>query len=1028
MRWLMLPVALFVAGAGGAVERPGWERIADGVRLDNRDVLGDAALELPPAGEAFYLFTDKAVTRADLRRLSQVGLRYLGIVTDHVYLIERARVDADQRPLLSAMAKVRGTAAVAPIDRVTADVAPYLDGGALPHPLYVTLWPHTTADEVRALMPGAAERMRLPAANEAVMEERFAKVSAPASTSKLLAALARSTAVASVGFQYPAKSFNQASRQLSNADGLDAAPYDLDGAGVVVGHWDGGRVSSSHRDFGNRVENFDGNSVSSHATHTAGTILGSGSGRASARGYAPAATMVAYTFYGDAPAERRRAKHEHYHEHDNHSWGDDSNSFGGYSGRAREFDLDSRDLLMIAIKSAGNDGSRSETVDEGYGFDSLASDSTCKNILVIGATKDDGDLTGFSSRGPSNDGRIKPDISANGNNLTSTMPNGRYGAMSGTSMSAPSVTGIVTLMAQLWKRENDGRRWAPDMIRAVLLHTVTDVFHTGPDYRHGWGNIDATAAANLILADAMTPGQRLARGSVREGETVEWAVDVAAGSPTLKLTMTWLDATANSTAQRRLLHDLDLEVTSPSGTQAFPWTLDPRNPFEDAVRTERNDRDNIEQVLVDDPEPGRWTVRIVGRTVGDPDLSVQGFVLASSHPVDRAFERLTSDLPADGRVVPDNSPDGAMLVFESTDGREVIGLRLHLEISHEERGDLRIELTAPNGETALVEEDDGSTRRDIYAVFPDLRSYDQDVAHLYGQPAAGQWTVRVVDTQRGEEGRLLGAMLEIDVDGSTPPPPNTPPVANAGKDTTVNGGDTVTLNGSDSADPDGDSLVFSWQQQSGLPVTLDDASAVRPTFVAPTQEAHIRAVFRLTVSDGRGGTSDDDVTVVIRGTGNGAPNSEPMARTNGDQVVRVADSFTLDASSSTDPDGDPLTFRWQQTSGPELPLSAPEDPALSLTAPMIDGEVDLGFQVEVTDGRGGVDLASVRITVTTGPLPPPTAPPPPAEVDDPAPLAPSPDIAFGSVNGGCGCASSGAPASGAWALLLIGLLGLRRRS
>ena len=1000
----------------------------DGVRLATRDVTLDRTLPLPAAGAGLYLFTNGALTRRQTELLSQVGLRYLGTVSANVYAIARVRPDADQLPVLAAMPNVLGTALQHPEDRLTAAVAEYFASGeALPHPLSVTFWPRATAAEIAALVPEAAERMRLPTgAQEPALEERFAKVAAPRSTARLLASLAGSLAVASVGFNHPKKSFNEASRALSNADRLVDPRYDLDGAGVVVGHWDGGRVSSSHRDFGGRVENFDGNSVSSHATHTAGTILGSGVGRRSARGYAPAATMVAYTFYGDAPAERRAAKHRHYHEHDNHSWGADANRYGGYSDRAREFDLDSRDLLMIGIKSAGNDGSRSETVDEGFGFDSLASDSTCKNMLVIGATDDDGDLTGFSSRGPTNDGRIKPDLSANGNNLTSTMPNGRYGGMSGTSMSAPSVTGIVTLMAQLWKRLHDGRRWAPDMIRGVLIHSVTDVFHTGPDYRHGWGNIDAQAAANLILADSMTPGRRLARGAVREAEVIEYAMSVSAGSPELKVTLGWLDAVENSTAQRRLLNDLDLELLSPSGEVAYPWTLDPGNPFEDAVRTRRNDLDNIEQVLVDAPAAGIWTVRITGRTISDPDLPVQGYVLATSHAIERAFERLGSDLPPEGRVIPDNSPDGIVLTFESTDTRAVTALRLHIEISHEERGDLSIELIAPDGTAARVEGADGSTRRDIYAIFPDLRSYDEDVASMYGQPAAGRWSVRVVDTQNGEEGRLLGAMLEIDVDGSTPPAPNLAPVANAGKDTTVNGGATVTLDASGSSDPDGDPIGLSWQQQSGPPVMLSDDAAERPTFVAPAADEHSRAVFRLTVSDGRGGVSDDDVIVIIRGAAPGAPNADPMARTNGDQVVAAGATFLLDASASTDPDGDPLTYRWQQTSGPELEIAAPEDPAVTLTATTSAGDVDLGFQVEVTDGRGGVDLASLRITVTTGPLPPPGAPP----LDQQRPATPAPvrDLANGALTGGCGCATS-PPNRTEWpfALPIVGLLGLRRR-
>ena len=121
--------------------------------------------------------------------------------------------------------------------------------------------------------------------------------------------------MASIGFDHPKVAINDASRSQSNANALAQAPYNLDGEGVLVGHWDGGRVGE-HSDFDDRVDNLESGSVSSHATHTAGTVLGSGNRRGSDRGFAPKARMVAYSFYGNATAERRASKHRNYHEHD----------------------------------------------------------------------------------------------------------------------------------------------------------------------------------------------------------------------------------------------------------------------------------------------------------------------------------------------------------------------------------------------------------------------------------------------------------------------------------------------------------------------------------------------------------------------------------------------------------------------------------------------------------------------------------------------------------------------------------------
>lgn len=1017
--WPALLVPLVVVTSP---DRPAWEQPDNGVRLEIRDVVADPRLPIPVAGQGVYVFTTCALSRTQVDAAAQVGLRYLGVIATSVYAFVVETLTDDATAFLAAQDNVLGTALAAPVDRLQGELlAHYADGSALPHPITVKFWSRATAAEVRALIPNDIEQLRLPTdPAEFVREESFAILSAASSTVDVLRTLAKSAVVGSIGFEYPKKLTNEDSRALSNAGPLSRPPFELDGTGVLVGHWDGGSVSSSHRDFGGRVDNRENASASSHATHTAGTILGSGTGDSAARGYAPQARMVAYTFYGDATAERRAAKHAHYHEHDNHSWGSTNSAYGGYSQRARSFDLDVRDLLMLGVKSAGNEGSSSEISDRNYGFDSLSDDSTCKNMIVIGATQDNGDLVGFSSRGPTNDGRLKPDISANGSNLYSTMPNGRYGNMSGTSMSAPSVTGMIALLSELWKRQH-GRRWAPDMIRTVMIHTVTDVFHTGPDYRHGWGNADVHAAANLITADATSEGRQLVRGAVRDGETVEYELDVPAAAAELKVTLTWLDATSGGTAQRRLINDLDLELVSPSGDTRFPWTLDPSNPFDDAVRTVRNSRDNAEQVLVDTPQTGRWTVRVKGQSISDPDLPVQGFVIASSHGIDRAIERLSpADLPPNGLDVPDGDSSGVELRFLSTDAREIKSLRLHLDVAIEERGDLRVDLIHPDGTRVTVEGEDTSTRRDIFAIFPDLRSYEDDVTLLHGKVAVGEWKVRVVDTSSGNSGTVLGAMLEIEFDGAIPPPQNNPPSANASKDQTAGGGDVVMLDGSMSADPDGDPLVFSWQQQAGIPVTLDDPTAAQPSFTAPSLGQNIALVFRLTVDDQRGGTSSDDVTVSVGGSDPGSQNNDPVARTNGDQFVAARAVFTLDATPSSDPDGDLLSFRWTQIAGIEVPIDDPSLPTVSLTAPDAADQTQFVFRLEVDDGRGGVDLAEVRVTLTS----------------DPTMLTPVPQITeapkklFGQLNGGCGCGVStpvdGRPAAW-WLGLIAGLLLARRR-
>ena len=270
--------------------------------------------------------------------------------------------------------------------------------------------------------------------------------------------------------------------------------------------------------------------------------------------------------------------------------------------------------------------------------------------------------------------------------------------------------------------------------------------------------------------------------------------------------------------------------------------------------------------------------------------------------------------------------------------------------------------------------------------------------------------------------------------GPGPGPANSPPLSHAGKDVSVGPGVVVTLDGTLSSDPDGDTLTYQWQQIAGVLVPLSDAAVVQPSFTSPMTTSSL--VFRLTVSDPSGASSSDDVTISVQGSMPGTQNKDPIARTTGHLIVRPQELFTLDASASTDPDGDPLTFRWVQVAGPELPIAAPENPIVQLVAPTVTANTELQFQVEVLDGAGGFDIATQLVTVaqdpSTVPMLPPDmepSPPPPDETppdDTPPPARPFPDRVVGRIEGSCTC--SGRTPTGFGALLgVFALLGLRRR-
>ena len=156
---------------------------------------------------------------------------------------------------------------------------------------------------------------------------------------------------------------------------------------------------------------------------------------------------------------------------------------------------------------------------------------------------------------------------------------------------------------------------------------------------------------------------------------------------------------------------------------------------------------------------------------------------------------------------------------------------------------------------------------------------------------------------------------------SIPSLQDSPPVANAGPDRTVNANAAVTLDGSASYDPEGSALTYSWSQTGGSSVTLSSRTAARPTFTAPQPAGSSETLtFTLTVSDGAN-TNTDTCRVTVNFV-----NAPPVADAGPTQTVAPNTQVTLDGSNSRDPDDGIATYAWTQTSGPMLFCRTPEPP------------------------------------------------------------------------------------------------------
>jgi hypothetical protein len=263
------------------------------------------------------------------------------------------------------------------------------------------------------------------------------------------------------------------------------------------------------------------------------------------------------------------------------------------------------------------------------GYDCIAWYSTAKNIITVGAVYDissgysqpsDVQVVTFSSWGPCDDGRIKPDIVANGADLYSCTDgsNTSYGYISGTSMSTPNASGSINLLRDYYEQTHSNQAPLSSTMKALVIQTADESgSNPGPDYRHGWGLMNTRTGAQLIQADFYDPGY-IIEDDIDNEETDVWNVYSDGTSP-LRVTLAWTDppgappAPAVDPPTPMLVHDLDLRLEHiVSLTMYYPYLLDPANP-DNAATTGDNIVDNVEQVHIAEPAEGAYRIIVTNK-------------------------------------------------------------------------------------------------------------------------------------------------------------------------------------------------------------------------------------------------------------------------------------------------------------------------------------------------------------------------------------------------------------------------------
>ena len=453
--------------------------------------------------------------------------------------------------------------------------------------------------------------------------------------------------------------------------------------------WDGGGVLLSHVELSGRVNQKDNpTSNSDHSTHVAGTMIATGV-NPNAKGMAYAAPRIsAYDFTSDASEMFGEASNLLLSNHsygaiagwrynENQSrwefWGRSTDNedykFGYYDDRAQLLDSIAYNApYYLIVKSAGNNrtengpsvgqpywrynssgsmasaGNRPSGISDNDGYDIISTYGTAKNILTVGAVSglpfgynksEDVLLSSFSSFGPTDDGRIKPDVVADGVDVLSPVAttNTSYSSFSGTSMATPSTTGSLLLLQQYYAQLHSNSFMRSATLKAIAIHTADEAGDTpGPDYRFGWGLLNIGKAADVIKSNN-TGNHQVHEKVLNAGASFTTNV-IASGNGPLTVTIAWTDPKGNvelmnvlNNTARKLVNDLDIRITK-GATTYMPWVLMPTIP-DAAAQTGDNVLDNVEKINVPDAIPGEtYTVTITHK--GTLQRGTQAYSLVMS--------------------------------------------------------------------------------------------------------------------------------------------------------------------------------------------------------------------------------------------------------------------------------------------------------------------------------------------------------------------------------------------------------------
>ena len=337
--------------------------------------------------------------------------------------------------------------------------------------------------------------------------------------------------------------------------------------------------------------------INAHATIMSTMIAGGGNSWHLGKGAAWAAGISSSNFINLLPDADSYFK-QYNIAVQNHSYGVGIENFYGADAAAYDINVINNPTLLH-IFSSGNSGTASATSGMYNGIAGFAnitgSFKMAKNIITVGASDSFALVAALSSKGPAYDGRLKPELIAYGED--------------GSSGAAALVSGTSLLLQQEYKQLN-GVMPANALIKAVLLNSADDAGNAAIDYATGFGSLNSLNAVKTIAAS------RYRNGTVSQAGTQNFSINIPAGIKKIKITLVWNDPAAAPNAAKALVNDLDLQLTNTTTSESWkPWVLNsfPHiDSLKKAATRKRDSLNNAEQVTLDNPVAGNYTIDIKG--------------------------------------------------------------------------------------------------------------------------------------------------------------------------------------------------------------------------------------------------------------------------------------------------------------------------------------------------------------------------------------------------------------------------------